>query len=110
MAYERELADRVRDHVEQEAGLTEKRMFGGLAFLINGNMAVAASSKGGLMVRVDPAEADALIQLPGAARMVMQGREMSGWLHVDIDGGVGEDVLAGWIARGVAFARGLPPK
>jgi hypothetical protein len=110
MAYDRELADRVRDNVEHEKGLTEKRMFGGLAFMINGNLAVSASSKGGLLLRVDPSTTDELVQQPGVERFEMRGRQMNGWLHIDVDAHAAGDVLAGWISRGVAFARALPPK
>ncbi len=110
MAYDEELADRVRAQVEQESGLTEKRMFGGLAFLINGHMAVSASSQGGLMVRIDPADTEALLREPNARPFEMRGREMDGWLRVDVDASAGDDELAPWIRRGVAYARSLPPK
>ena len=110
MAYDEELADRVRAQVEQESGLTEKRMFGGLAFLIDGHMAVSASSKGGLMVRIDPADTEALLREPNARPFEMRGREMDGWLRVDVDASAGDDELAPWISRGVAYARSLPPK
>ena len=83
MAYDEDLADRIRALVAGEAGLTEKKMFGGLAFLIGGNMAVAASGKGGLMVHVDPASSDALVTETNARLMEMRGREMKGWLRVD---------------------------
>jgi TfoX/Sxy family transcriptional regulator of competence genes len=82
MAYDQELANRLRECVQDEPGVTEKRMFGGLAFLIDGNMAVSASSQGGLMVRVDPQEAESLVADGSAQRFVMRGREMDGWLHV----------------------------
>ena len=110
MAYDEELADRVRAHVEQESGLTEKRMFGGLAFLINGHMAVSASGQGGLMVRIDPADTETLLRKPNARPFEMRGREMDGWLRVDVDAEAGDDDLAPWIRRGVAYARSLPPK
>jgi TfoX/Sxy family transcriptional regulator of competence genes len=110
MAYDQELADLVREHVEHEKGLTEKRMFGGLAFLINGNMAVSASSKGGLLLRVDPAETESLLQQPRARPFEMRGREMSGWLHIDADASVPDDELAQWVRVGVTYARSLPPK
>lgn len=110
MAYDEELADRVREHVEHERGLTERRMFGGLAFMINGNMAVAAVSKGGLMVRVDPAETEALLAKPHAAPLEMRGREMRGWLLVDADSITDDDELAAWIGRGIGYAQSLPPK
>ena len=110
MAYGVELADRVRERVRDEEGLTEKRMFGGLAFLINGNMAVSASSQGGLLLRVDPAQTDDLVREPHAQRFEMRGREMDGWLRIDADGVRSERELRRWIGRGVAYARSLPPK
>lgn len=110
MAYDQELADRVREHVEHERGLTEKRMFGGLAFMINGNLAVSASSKGGLLLRVDPAKTDELVRRPEAERFEMRGRAMDGWLHLDIDARADAEVLARWITRGVDYARSLPAK
>ena len=79
MAYDEELAERIRERLAGEEGIVEKRMFGGLAFLIDGNMSVAASGQGGLMVRVDPDETDALLAKPHAAPMVMRGRSMQGW-------------------------------
>ena len=106
MAYDEELAARIRDLVASEPALTEKKMFGGLAFLVGGNMAVAASGQGGLLVRVDPAESDALVASSSARPMEMRGREMAGWLRVD----PAEDELAAWVDRGVSFARSLPPK
>ena len=110
MAYDQELADRVREHVEPEKGRTEKRMFGGLAFLITGNMAVGASSKGGLLLRVDPADTERLLGEPRARPFEMRGREMNGWLHIDADASVPDDELARWIRVGVTYARSLPPK
>jgi TfoX/Sxy family transcriptional regulator of competence genes len=110
MAYDEELANRLRETLQGEAGLSEKRMFGGLAFLINGNMAVSASSQGGLLLRVDPAETDALIESPHAARFVMRGRAMDGWLRIDPGGIEADDELERWASRGVRYARSLPPK
>jgi len=110
MAYDDELADRVRETVAQEKGWTEKKMFGALAFMINGNMAVAASSKGGLMLRVDPAETEKLLRDGRAQRFEMNGRSMNGWLRIDADGATPDDELAGWVRRGVDFAKSLPPK
>jgi TfoX/Sxy family transcriptional regulator of competence genes len=110
MAYDEELADRLRELVQGENGVTEKRMFGGLAFLINGNMAVSASGQGGLLLRVDPAETDELAADPNARRFEMRGREMDGWLRVDTDGMSSDRQLEQWVARGVAYARSLPPK
>ncbi len=109
MAYDEELADWVRQQVEQEPGLTEKQMFGGLAFLIDGHMSVAVSHQGGLMIRVPPQDTDALLQEPHTRPMVMRGREMDGWLRVDT-GEQSEDEFARWVRRGVAYARSLPPK
>jgi TfoX/Sxy family transcriptional regulator of competence genes len=107
VAYDEELAARIRDLVASEPALTEKKMFGGLAFLVGGNMAVAASGQGGLLVRVDPAESDALTASSSARPMEMRGREMAGWLRVDP---VDDDELATWVERGVSFARSLAPK
>jgi hypothetical protein len=106
MAYDEELAARIRELVAGEPGLTEKKMFGGLAFLVGGNMAVAASGQGGLLVRVDPQESEALVASSDARPMEMRGREMPGWLRVDPP----DDELAAWVERGVSFARLLPPK
>jgi TfoX/Sxy family transcriptional regulator of competence genes len=110
MAYDEELADRIRDLVAGEPGLSEKKMFGGLAFLIGGNMAVAASGRGGLMVRVDPAESDALVASAHAYPVEMRGRQMQGWLRVDTEHLRTKRQLAAWVERGVAFARSLPAK
>jgi TfoX/Sxy family transcriptional regulator of competence genes len=110
MAFDEALADRVRDLVRAERALTEKRMFGGLAFLINGNMAVSASGQGGLLLRVDPAETDELARRPHAEVAVMRGREMAGWLRVEADGVRTKAQLEQWVARGVAYARSLPAK
>jgi hypothetical protein len=108
MAYDLELADRIRELVAGEAGVVEQQMFGGLAFLINGHMSVSASGRGGLLVRVNPDDADALIDGERVAPMVMGGREMHGWLHVDIEAAMSQ--LEPWVARGVAYARSLPAK
>ena len=110
MAYDEELANRVRELVETEPGLTEKRMFGGLAFLINGNMSVSASSQGGLLLRVDPDETDALLEEPHAGPFEMRGRTMQGWLRVGAEGVRTKRELRAWVARGVAYARSLPSK
>ena len=110
MAYDEAQADRVRAVVEDEDGLSEKRMFGGLAFLIQGHMAVAAGSNGGLLLRCDPQETDSLVQPPHVGRFVMRGREMNGWLRVDREAVSDDDVLRAWVGRGVAYARQLPPK
>jgi TfoX/Sxy family transcriptional regulator of competence genes len=109
MAYDEELAGRIRELVAGEPGLEEKKMFGGLGFMVGGNMAVAASGQGGLLVRVDPAESDGLVASTPAYPMEMRGRQMAGWLRVDSEH-LGDDELAAWIERGVAYARSLTPK
>jgi TfoX/Sxy family transcriptional regulator of competence genes len=110
MAYDEELAARVRELVAEEREVTEKKMFGGLAFLIGGNMAVAASGQGGLLVRVDPAQSDALVASTNARPMEMRGREMAGWLRVDADHVRTKRELSRWVGRGVQYARSLPAK
>jgi TfoX/Sxy family transcriptional regulator of competence genes len=110
MAYDQALADRIRELVAGEPGLTERTMFGGLAFLIRGNMAVAASGGGGLLVRVDPATSPSLVPRSGAVPMEMRGRAMPGWLRVDAERVRTKRQLSSWVARGVSFARSLPPK
>ena len=110
MAYDEDLAHRIRELIGDEPGLAEQRMFGGLAFLIGGNMAVAASGQGGLMVRVDPDETGALVAKPHARPFEMRGREMAGWLRVDGEGVRTKRQLEPWVRRGVAYARSLPAK
>lgn len=110
MAYDEELADRIRDLVADEPGLTEKAMFGGLAFLIGGHMSVAASSHGGLLVRVDREQTDALLEEPHAQPFVMRGRLMQGWLRVDSEGLDTREELERWVTRGTTYARSLPAK
>src|SRR4051812_30896819 len=110
MAYDEDLANRIRELLADESGVTEKKMFGGLAFLVGGNMSVAASGQGGLMVRVDPDESRVLVAKPHVSRMVMRGREMAGWLRVDTEGVRTKRELQPWVRRGVAYARSLPPK
>ncbi|MEP9362035.1 TfoX/Sxy family protein [Nocardioides sp. CN2-186] len=110
MAYDVELADRLRDLVEGEPGLSEKKMFGGLAFLVHGNMAVAASSKGGLLLRVDPDRTDELLEHPHAEPFEMQGRGAKGWLRIDPAGLASDDDLQRWTEVGLAYASSLPPK
>ena len=109
MAYDEDLAHRIRELLAGEPA-TEKRMFGGLAFLLGGHMAVAASGQGGLLVRVAPEETDALLEQPHTGPMVMRGREMQGWLRVAAEGIEGDEQLATWVERGAAAARALPPK
>ena len=110
MAYDEDLANRIRELVLTEDGVSEQRMFGGLAFLINGNMSVSASGQGGLLLRVDPAETDALLSKEHASPFEMRGRPMQGWLRVDPEGLQTKRQLQRWVARGVAYARSLPSK
>jgi TfoX/Sxy family transcriptional regulator of competence genes len=110
MAYDEDLANRIRELLADEPGITEKRMFGGLAFLLGGHMSVAASGQGGVLVRVDPDETDALASRPHAGPMEMRGRAMRGWLRVDAEGVRTKRGLEPWVRRGVAYARSLPPK
>ncbi len=110
MAYDEAIAGRIRDLVASEPGLTEKRMFGGLAFLIGGNMAVAASGQGGVMVRVDPDQSEALLATTNARLVEMRGRQMRGWMRVDLADLRTKSQLAKWVGLGVTYARSLPPK
>src|SRR3712207_4742355 len=110
MAYDEDLATRIRDLIGGDPDVREKRMFGGLAFLVAGNMAVAVSGQGGLMVRVEPEDTDALLERPHARPFEMRGREMQGWLRVDDEGVRTKRGLEPWVRRGVTYARGLPPK
>src|SRR3954447_16233908 len=110
MAYDEDLANRIRELVADEPGVTEMKMFGGLAFLVGGNMSAAASGQGGLMVRVDPEETEALVAQPHVQPMEMRGRVMDGWLRVDDEGVRSAEQLEPWVRRGVAYARSLPPK
>ena len=110
MAYDEELADRIRELVADEPALTEKTMFGGLAFLVGGNMAVAASGQGGLLVRADPAQSAELVDTSAARLAEMRGRQMPGWLRLDTDDVPTKAELARWVELGVSFARSLPPK
>jgi TfoX/Sxy family transcriptional regulator of competence genes len=110
VACDEALAERVRALVAGEPGVVEKRMFGGLAFLVNGNMAVSASGQGGLLLRVDPAESDELVAGSPAYVAEMRGRAMPGWLRLDSVDVEGDGALAEWVARCVSFARSLPAK
>jgi len=110
MPYDEQLADRIRELLAHEPSLTEKKMFGGIGFMVGGNMAVGASSQGGILVRVDPEQSDELVSSTEAYPMEMRGRQMAGWLRVD-----GEHVqtpaeLAKWVELGAAYARSLPAK
>jgi TfoX/Sxy family transcriptional regulator of competence genes len=109
MAYDEELADRIRELIGAERP-TEMKMFGGLGFLIGGNMAVAASGQGGLLVRVDPAQSEKLVATSNARPMEMRGRQMQGWLQIDSDDVRTKRELARWVRLGVGYARSLPPK
>jgi hypothetical protein len=109
MPYDRELAERIRGLLPA-APVTEKAMFGGLAFLVGGHMAIAASGKGGLMVRCDPADGESLLDQPGASRMEMSGRKTDGWLRVTAEAVADDEALQEWIRIGTAYAGGLPPK
>lgn len=110
MTYDEDLADRIRELLADEPELTEKRMFGGLAFLVAGSMAVAASGQGGLLARVDPEEAEVLLRADGVAPMEMRGREMAGWLRVESSALGTKAELETWVRRSVVHARALPPK
>jgi TfoX/Sxy family transcriptional regulator of competence genes len=110
MAYDEVLADRIRELVAGESDLTEKKMFGGLAFLIGGNMAVAASGQGGVMVRVDPAQSETLVATTNARLFEMRGRQMPGWLRVDVEHLRTKRQLAKWVELGTTYARSLPAK
>ena len=110
MAYDEKLAERIRELVGDEPNVTEKKMFGGLAFLVGGNMAISASGQGGVLVRVDPTQSDDLVAKSSAHVAVMRGREMPGWLRVDAAHVRTKRELARWVGRGVAYARSLPAK
>jgi len=110
VAYDEELAARVRELLDGEAGLSEQKMFGGLAFLVGGNMAVAASGQGGLLVRADPASSEELLATTPAQVMEMRGRPMRGWLRVGAEHLRTERDLARWVALGTTYARSLPPR
>src|SRR5690242_15002484 len=110
MAYDEDLADRIRAALGEVPHVTEKRMFGGLAFLVNGHMAVAASGQGGLMLRVEPEQTEALLAEEHTAPMVMRERELSGWLRVDTAGIESDEDLQRWVDTGVTRVGSLPPK
>ncbi len=110
MAYDEQLADRVREAVQGEPGLTEQRMFGGLAFLVNGHLAVSAGSRGGLLLRCDPADTDRHVGHDHVSRFEMRGRELDGWLHVEAPATESDEDLARWVRTGLDHARSLPPR
>jgi hypothetical protein len=110
MAYDEVLAERIRGLIGPDPELTEKKMFGGLAFLIRGHMAISASGQGGVLVRVTPERTDELVATTAATVAVMQGREMPGWLRVAADSVGTDDDLSPWVETGIAYARSLPPK
>ena len=110
MAYDEALADRIRDLLPADADFSEMKMFGGLAFLVGGHMAVAASGQGGIMVRVDPASSQSLVATTNADLMEMRGRPMAGWLRVAVDDVRTKRQLAKWVQLGTTYARSLPPK
>ncbi len=110
MAYDEELADRIRELLATDHDVAETKMFGGLAFLIGGNMAVSASGQGGLLLRCDPDATDALVGQPHVSRFEMRGRAMDGWLRVDAAAVETQDELERWVEVGVDYARSLPPK
>jgi TfoX/Sxy family transcriptional regulator of competence genes len=110
MPYDEQLAVRIRALLEHEEGVTEKPMFGGLAFLVHGNMAVSASGRGGIMVRVEPRETEVFLESTPATPMIMAGRQVNGWVRVAADEVKHERELALWVERGATYARSLPAK
>jgi TfoX/Sxy family transcriptional regulator of competence genes len=110
MPYDEDLANRLRELLADEGPVTEKKMFGGLAFLIGGHMTVAASRTGGLLARIDPADTEAALERPHAARMEMRGRTMDGWISVAPEGVRTKRDLASWVKGSVAYVKTLPPK
>jgi len=110
VAFDEDLANRIRELIAGAADVTEQRMFGGLAFLVAGNMSVAASGQGGLLLRIGPEDTDALAKRPHARPFEMRGRAMEGWLRVDAEGVRTKRQLEPWVKRGVEYARSLPPK
>jgi len=110
VAYDEDLASRIREQLAGERDLTEKKMFGGLAFLVGGNMAIAASGQGGVLVRVDPAQSDELVATTQARVAVMRDRPMPGWLRVDTEDVRSQGELARWVELGSSYARSLPAK
>jgi len=109
VAYDVDLAERLREILAAEPGVTEKPMFGGLAFMVGGHMAVSVSGQAGLLLQVDPEQAETLVRDPQASRFVMRGREMDGWLRVDLDAHATDVELTRWVRLGVGRARSIPP-
>jgi TfoX/Sxy family transcriptional regulator of competence genes len=110
VAYDEDLANRIRELIAGEPDVRTQKMFGGLAFLVGGNMAVAASGQGGLIVRVDSEDTSELLAKPHAQPFVMRGRAMQGWLRVEAQGVRTKRQLQPWVRRAVAYARSLPSK
>ena len=110
MAYDEDLANRLRELLAGEDAVTEKRMFGGLAFLVHGNMSVSASGKGGLLARIDPADTETALARPHASRMEMGGRSMDGWIRVAPEGIKTKRQLVSWVDRSLGYVRTLPAK
>ena len=110
MAYDEDLADRIRSVISDRHAVTEKRMFGGLAFLVNGRMAVSASGQGGLLLRVDPGETESVVREDGVTRFEMRGRTMDGWVRVAPSATASDQELARWVKAGMDYAGSLPPK
>ena len=110
VGYDEHLAGRIRALLADEPDVRERAMFGGLAFLVAGNMAIAASREGGVLVRVDPAVSDRLVGSTTAAVAVMGGRSMAGWLRVPADDVATARQLRRWTRLGVGYARSLPVK
>ena len=110
MAYDEDLATRIRDLIGPDPELAERKMFGGLAFLIRGHMAISASGQGGVLVHVDPVRSAGLVATTTATTAVMQGREMPGWLRISAEDLVSDDDLSRWVEIGIGHARSLPPK
>ncbi len=110
MVYDDHLANRLRDLLADEDAVTEKKMFGGLAFLLHGNMSVSASHTGGLLARIDPADTEASLARPHVSLMKMGGRRMEGWIIVAPEGLKTKRELAAWVRRSLTFVKTLAPK
>jgi TfoX/Sxy family transcriptional regulator of competence genes len=110
MAYDEDLANRLRELLAGEDAVTEKKMFGGLAFLVHGHMSVSASGQGGLLARIDPGETDAVLSKEHVSRMEMRGRTMDGWVRVAPEGVRTKRQLEPWVRRSLSYVKALPPK